>query len=286
MSFATLENIVASMPNDPYYSFDISAIGETLQFENLAPFVAYMKAERPRVNTILSTNGVLLTERLFLSLAESGLDSIQISLFAENAADHEAITKTKTFEKVAENIRRISRLKKARGLERPYVQTFMMEAKETEARVAPFVAYWSRFVDKAFGRPIYKIGRPIEGLTPALAGPPSPRRYPCIVPWYSTAIRANGDVLHCYMFHWHPGTKDARIGNINEKPLREIWGDPEFRRFRAAHRSLELGDYPVCDSCEHWSAYTDVWDRTPGGFSFAPVRLRDLFTRAPEHRGG
>ena len=99
MSFDTLKNIVASIPNDPYYSFDISAIGETLQFSHLPEFIAYMKRSKPLVNTIVSTNGLLLSESIFLALARSGLDNLQVSLFAENAEDHETITKTKTFAK-------------------------------------------------------------------------------------------------------------------------------------------------------------------------------------------
>ncbi len=286
MSFETLKNIVASVPNDPYYSFDISAIGETLQFRRLPEFIAYMKRERPLTNTIVSTNGLLLTEQLFLELADSGLDSLQISLFAENAADHEAITKTKTFERVAENVRRVGRLKKQRRMTRPYLQTFMMESKETQHRLEPFIDEWSRHVDTAFGRPLYNLSRSIEGLTPSFELPLPARRYPCVMPWYATAIRSNGDVLHCYMFHWHPETKDKKIGNINEKSLREIWSDPEFRKFRRAHRTLDLDDYPICKSCDAWAAYTNVWERTGETFSYAPVRPRDFLRPAPSHRGG
>lgn len=286
MDFATLKNVVASVPNDPYFSFDISAIGETLQFARLAEFISYMKKERPLVNTIVSTNGVLLDERLFLELARSGLDSLQVSLFAENAADHEAITKTKTFEKVTDNLRRAARLKKELGLEKPYLQTFMIEAEETRARVAPFVDYWSRFVDKAFSRPIYNLGRAIEGLTASFAKTPQQKRHPCIVPWYSTAIRSNGDVLHCYMFHWHKETKELRIGNINERSLTEIWRDPAFRKFREAHRRLDLEDYPICQSCDGWAAYTNVWKEDGDRFRYDRVKPRDFVTRAPDHRGG
>lgn len=286
MSFQTLRNVVASFPNDPYYSFDISAIGETLQFARLAEFIAYMKREKPLVNTIISTNGLLLTEDLFVRLAESGLDTIQFSLFAENARDHETITKTQTFEKVTENIRRAARIKKARGWTKPYLQTFMIEAEETKDRVAPFVETWSRVVDQAFARPIYNLGRKIEGLTAAFDPTPPSKRYPCIVPWYSTAIRSNGDVLHCYMFHWHPEAKDRKVGNVNEKPLREIWRDPEFRRFREAHQTQKLDDYPLCQSCDGWAAYTNVWKRSGERFDFAPLEATDLVRRAPSHRGG
>jgi MoaA/NifB/PqqE/SkfB family radical SAM enzyme len=88
------------------------------------------------------------------------------------------------------------------------------------------------------------------------------------------------------MFHWHSETKPIKIGNINDKSLKEIWQDSEFRKFREAHRTQKLDDYPVCQSCDGWAAYTDVWKREAGRFSYEKVKLRDFLRRAPEHRGG
>ena len=286
MSFDTLKNIVASIPNDPYYSFDISAIGETLQFARLPEFIAYMKRTKPLVNTIVSTNGLLLSESVFLALARSGLDNLQVSLFAENADDHETITKTKSFARVKENLLRAAMLKRSHRLRGPYLQTFMMEAEETRARKVPFVSYWSAIVDHAFSRPIYNLGRKIEGLTAAFDPPRKSERYPCIVPWYSTAIRSNGDVLHCYMFHWNKDAKERKVGNINETSLRDIWQEPAFLAFRKAHLEQQLDEYPVCQSCDGWAAYTNVWRRANQGFEYAPLRPRDLLTRAAQQRGG
>ena len=68
MDFETLKRIVDAVPNDPYYSFDISAVGETLEFPQLAEFIAYMKREKPLVNTIISTNVMLLTPEMAQAL--------------------------------------------------------------------------------------------------------------------------------------------------------------------------------------------------------------------------
>jgi MoaA/NifB/PqqE/SkfB family radical SAM enzyme len=285
MSFETLKNLVASVPNDPYFSFDMSAIGETLQFKPLAEFIAYMKKEKPLVNTVISTNSVLLTEDLFRSLVESGLDSLQFSLFAENAEDHHMITKSRSFEIVCENIRNAARIRREMGSTKPYMQTFLMECEETKDKVEAFKSYWSQFVDAAFSRPIYNVGRTIEGMTPTFEPTAPAERYPCIMPWYATAIRSNGDVLHCYVFHWSEETEGWKVGNINEMTLAEIWNQPEFRKFRDAHRNLDLKYYLVCKSCDGWSSYTYFLQRTNADFSYSPLRLRDFFTPSPDHRG-
>lgn len=287
MSFETLKNLVASVPDDSYYTFDISAIGETLLFKPLPDFIKYMKQQRPRVNVTISTNALPLTEDRFRALVESGLDTIQLSLYAENAEDHKAITQSTQFHRVCENIRAASRIRKEMGSKTPFMQVFMMGAKETEDTEARFIEYWTQYVDESFIRPIYNLGREIEGMTPTFEDTPSEKRYPCIMPWYSTAIRSNGDVLACYMFHWHEETYKKPVGNINEQSLEEIWASREFRKFREAHLNLDLEDYPVCQKCNLWQAYTNVWEEGPDGkFSYNRVRIKDFLARAPEQRGG
>ena len=287
MSFETLKNLVASIPNQTKFSFDISAIGETLAFKRLPEFIAYMKRERPRVNTIVSTNGLLLNEDTARALIESGLDSLQISLFGADAHDHEFITGSKSFDRVCANIKTAWRVRAKMKSRKPYMQTFMMECVETKGKIDEFVQHWSQYVDEAFSRPIYNLGRDIAGMTPTFRKTAEAQRYPCIMPWYSTAIRSTGDVLACYMFHWHSETKEHRIGNINEQSLREIWGGGAFKAFREAHLSMRLDDYPVCQKCDLWDAYTNIWKNDGGeGPRYSRVRVSDFFKTAPDHRGG
>lgn len=286
MDFETLRGIVRSVPNDPHYSFDISAIGETLEFEPLPEFIAYMKRERPLVNTIISTNGVLMTPERFEKLADSGLDSIQFSLYAENAEDHAHITGTRTFARVKENILAACAMARKR-VHRPFLQAFMIECAENAHTADRFLAFWSQQVDKAFLRPLYNVGRKLEGMTPTFEPVLPERRYPCITPWYSTAVRSSGEVLPCYMFHWSKDGWDRSLGNIREQTLAELWRTPAFRKFRQAHLSGDLRDYPICRRCDLWSGYTNVWKRQPGEtFAFDPVRLGDFLKPAPEYRGG
>ncbi len=286
MDFETLRSIVDSVPNDPYYSFDISAIGETLEFAPLPEFIAYMKLKRPLVNTIISTNAVLLTPERFERLADSGLDSIQFSLYAENADDHAYITGSRTFNRVKENILAACAIARQRT-HRPFLQAFMIECAENTHTTEDFISFWSHHVDKAFLRPIYNAGRHPEGLTPAFEPTIHTRRYPCITPWYSTAIRSTGEVLPCYMFHWSNEGWDMPLGNIKEQALADLWHTPAFLKFRQAHLSLDLDDYPICQRCDLWSAYTNIWTRHPDGtHTFEPLRLGDLSQPARGHRGG
>ena len=239
------------------------------------------------MNTIISTNAVLLTEEVFKELVESGLDNIQVSFFAGNAEDHKFITGSNSFNRVANNIRRAWKIKKDLGVSKPYIQTFMMEAQETKEKVEGFLEEWGQYVDKVFSRPLYNVGRDIEGLTPTHEKNSSKDRYPCITPWYSTAIRSNGDVMACYMFHWYKTSKDIVVGNINKQSLSEIWASEEFQKFRQAHLTLNFDDYPVCGTCDLWDAYTNIWEKgSDGKYFYSKIKSQDYFNKVYDYRGG
>jgi|GEM_PF-3301767 len=287
MDFETLERLVAAVPNDPYYSFDISAIGETLEFKPLAEFITYMKQQKPLVNTIISTNAVLLTTDVAERLFKSGLDSIQFSLYAQNAENHEHITGTKTFERVKKNILATTELRKNYNGKTPFLQAFMIECKENSHSSEAFVDFWSQHVDQAFLRPMYNVGRSIEGMTPMFEEPDNQKRYPCVMPWYSTAVRSNGDVLPCYMYHWSEEGWNASLGNLKESTLAEIWQTEAFTKMREAHLNLDLADYPICQRCNLWNAYTNIWRETrPDSFLYEGIKLADFFDKVEGHRGG
>ncbi len=79
----------------------------------------------------------------------------------------------------------------------------------------------------------------------ARAKMPENRRI-CYFPWFSTFIEANGDVKPCPIFAWKK--EEGRMGNIYEKPFKEIWRGKEYREFRASIRRGEKVLTP-CRQC-------------------------------------
>lgn len=281
MSWETLRRLVAACPNDPFYSFDISAIGETLEFAPLAEYIAYMKAEKPLVNTVVSTNGLLLDEGWARRLIESGLDNLQVSLFAQNPDDYERLCGSRHYGRVCENVETFMRIRREMGRAKPHVQAFILGAEEFADRVPRFLERWSGVVDKAFVRPLYNAGMNATGLTPSHAV--SQMRYPCVMPWYSTSITSTGGVAACYFFGFYPDL--GKVGNINERPVSEIWRGEALDAFRRLHLEGRWDEHPICRKCDLGDAYTDIWDRSNGAFRFRR-RLSDWFTKVSrDYRG-
>lgn len=64
---------------------------------------------------------------------------------------------------------------------------------------------------------------------------------PCLIPWKSAVVLANGDVMACCV----PGSK---MGNVEEQPLEAIWQGEAYRRLRARVNSAEPPT--LCKVCQ------------------------------------
>lgn len=64
----------------------------------------------------------------------------------------------------------------------------------------------------------------------------------CFKPWYYMLVRENGDVLGCNTVK-HPA---ARIGNVRETGLAELWFSEAYQAFRALCKSRQLAG---CERC-------------------------------------
>lgn len=60
----------------------------------------------------------------------------------------------------------------------------------------------------------------------------------CFKPWYYAVVRENGDVLGCNTVK-HPA---ARIGNVRQTPLAELWTSPAYRAFRASCKPPQFAE--------------------------------------------
>lgn len=63
----------------------------------------------------------------------------------------------------------------------------------------------------------------------------------CPLPWVSTDIAANGDVVPCHVFY------DLVVGNLHQNNLLEIWKGEKFKKFREYMDNNKL--MSICQGC-------------------------------------
>ena len=79
---------------------------------------------------------------------------------------------------------------------------------------------------------------PISEIANYYAGKWSPSGYTCQAPWAKTFISPHGSVYACHQLE---------VGSLREKPLKAIWNNANYRRFRQELKRHKA--FPICAAC-------------------------------------
>lgn len=243
--------------------------GEPLLSPALPKLIRYAKQLGMRVNLI--TNGTLVTVKVARVLADSGLDSTQVSLEGVTPATHDAIVQCSgAFQKTVAAVQRL----KEKGI-RTHTNTTITGENLEECEAMP------SFVKNILNNERFSMNLVIPTGTGALH-PGVPVKYSEIAPhleniienskaqgvefmWYSPvpmcmfnsilhnlgnkgcsacdgliSIAPNGDVLPCASYA-------DPVGNLLKQDFTAIWQSVGAARYRA--KSLA---HPGCKSCDHF----------------------------------
>jgi radical SAM protein with 4Fe4S-binding SPASM domain len=257
----------------------LHGVGEPLLARDLPRMVA--EANRRGARVLFNSNALALHRRLAQQLVAAGLDELRVSMDAADPLTYRAIRGVDGFAKamrrtadfcallrelgaalpkvslvfmvMRENLDGLTRVIERAGeigahavvLQRlVYFDTGMaVEAQSLMGRdLAALEAGWREAADRA-GVELVGTG----GLSPADSLQPVDAARPwsgCTRPWRSTYVTANGNVLPC-CFAPFTTTDYAGVilGNVQERPMSEIWNGSEYEAFRSAHAS---DDPPEC----------------------------------------
>lgn len=206
-----------------------------------------------------TTNASLVTEGIAEKLVAYGIDYIRVSIYGGNQKRYEEVTNTEnvSMEAIYQNLRRIQGLKKARGLEKPFVSakmldTFTEENQEFLDRFSSVAdeAYidkphnWVAHEEKSFIGSLYKEGQQ-EALKKDLEKTVS-GRVACPMPFTTLAIRSDGAVSPCCV-DWVGGTN---LGNILNENIQDIWNGEGMYQFRKMQLENRRCENPSCRNCE------------------------------------
>ncbi len=236
----------------------------------------------------IKTNGTLVDEKAARKLAGLHVAGVEVSLYSHRPEVHDAVTGAAgSFVRTVEAVQRLV----AHGVKARIVQILMRPAGDEYRQVRELAAkLGAEYSLDPTVTPRLNGERGVTGLNvphalwrqvfedPELRGgapehcPASPESesapeldsLPCSAGHTSCYVSPTGDVYPCVQF-------PLLLGNVNERPFREIWQDsPAARRLRA----IRTADLPVCRSCELLSACS----RCPGlaymeGDLLGPSRL-------------
>ncbi|MFH1966734.1 MAG: radical SAM protein [Patescibacteria group bacterium] len=250
MDFELFKKIVNEASVYGSRNFSLHLFGEPLLAPNIIPMIKYIKQKNNKNTVLITTNGVLLNNKISQEIIMNGVDKIIVSIHGANKEQYENMTGTDNLNNVEENIKNLINLKNKKN--KPKIFLRMVSFKKNTTEIKKFYKRWSSYpviIDikepHNFGGQI-ETGRSIDSL---------PKRYPCYHLWLAPGINWDGQVSICCCDTF----KDAIIGNVNQNSLHKIWNGEKLKQYRDYHLRGKYDKIPVCKNCDVWTTYPDIF---------------------------
>jgi radical SAM protein with 4Fe4S-binding SPASM domain len=218
--------------------------GEPLLREDIEELIRYAKDKG--INYVsLNTNGVLLNEKRALSILDSRLDHIEISIDAFSEETYKALKKANSYTKVTNNVETLLKLKDRIRPEFKVSVSFVKQSENIHECEA-FCAYWKSKVNNVAIREYHSHGG-LVGNRGTLKGLRKEYRRPCRYLWNRIIVQHNGKVRFCE----NDWKAVHALGNVRNQSLKQIWQSEGYRRLRESHIEGSF-DHPFCKKCSDW----------------------------------
>jgi radical SAM protein with 4Fe4S-binding SPASM domain len=204
-----------------------------------------------------TTNASLLNEKVGKQLVKYGLDYMRVSIYSAIQEKHAKITGSKiSINSLHDKLQMLQDIKRDYDSDTPFISVKMLDAYSDEnevfTRMYSDVAdevyldkphNWIIYKDKNFINDLYKndVSKAKDDLKNS-----SSARIACTLPFFTLAVRSNGDVSPCCI-DWIGGTN---IGNIYDGSLKEIWNSDKMFEFRKMQLENRKDENSSCKNCE------------------------------------
>ncbi len=232
--------------DDPIKVLRIIGIGEPLINKNIGYFVKKAKTSGAFERVEITSNGVLLNEKLSDELIENELDILLISLEAITDEKYYEITKRKV--NVSDLKRNLSYFyNKSRNTKtKLYIKTISASQEENEK----FLMDYGEICDYIYVENIIENWPEFEAGAECNAVRYKKEEYHnkksvCIQPFKLLCIAANGDVMPCSV-DWK---RVNILGNIEKETIKDIWEGLDLRNIRLS--LLDQLPNSICSSCKY-----------------------------------
>ena len=232
--------------------------GEPLLNKDFSKMVKYAKSKRMFVNT--STNSFFLNEKIMSELIDAGLDQLIVSLDGASKETYNKYRKNGDFEQVVSSLKKISELKRIRGVKYPEVKLQFIVMKHNEHEIPKVIKLAKETgIDTLFFKTVGvmdpKLKKDIEKYIPTnklfrryaseeLSGGLKLSGRVCDYLWDEVTVNVDGSVVSC--------CRDAHgkyvFGNLKKEKLSKIWNNNKIVSFRK-NILKNKNSIDICKNC-------------------------------------
>lgn len=223
-----------------------AGIGEPLLHPQIVDFVAGMSETGMR--TVLTTNGLQLTNFMCKELVSAGVTSIEVMIDAYKSDTYESVCQGGVLKDIQQNLKHLINASRIEGRGTKVIASFTSQDKNAGEEEA-FQKYWEDHgVDQVLIKQPASLGGEEQGADQALWETSSEDREPCVYPWEQLYLCAKGLLHYCPI---HVG-ENTSIGDYGDASISELWSGEDMRALRKAHKSSNYECHERCGRCPDW----------------------------------
>jgi len=215
--------------------------GEPLLDKDLPNKITYAKKQGIE-NTVIYTNGQLLSDRNIKNLLDAGIDTIWISFDGYDRHGFESLRSGLQYDDIKEHIDRLIDIRDE-GEYNTCINIRTSYKMDDKNKVKEFLNEYLDRVDHIEAYVLHNWGGGVEIRERA-------NRYNsnivCITPWDNITIAWNGDMTFCCLDY----EIQNKLGNVKEDTIHSIWNSDQYQMLRNKMLNGKIREIITCRHCD------------------------------------
>jgi len=237
--------------------------GESTLHPRFPEMLAYAVKKNAAEVVHFNTNCVIPKKETIDAIIDSGVHDISMSIDAFHPETFKKIKGRDALKEVVDNVHYFIKRRNSMGMKTPFIRAKMLGTKDILGEFELFENYWKDYADEVQLQMMHDFAGALD------LGGEAKNRYPCVLPFYSTAINWDGKVTLC-----HRDFNEVDIfGDVNTDSLKNIFTSQKYMRYRDDLLTGNVGYMPVCAKCTNWQDSPDISNTLSGLMKGAPGKI-------------
>lgn len=197
--------------------------------------------------TYLTTNGLLLNEKMCRELLSTNLESIKISIDGTNKKEYEQIRIRGKFETLINNLKILYEIRK-REHSSIKIYAGAVITKLNEENINLFRKVYGKYVDGIYLSPLVNQSGQLSEIYERLKSERiiiNTHWKPCKMLWDRIVVSWEGKLVACCVDY----ENDLEYGDLNKNTIENLWDSEKMMDWRKKHLLGDVKDMPLCRTC-------------------------------------